>query len=268
MIDDRNNVGTLLRDWRKRRGLSQLSLAVDADISQRHLSFVESGKSRPSREMILHLARQLDVPLRERNAILVAGGFAPYYPQRPLQSPELAPARDVIERILQGHMPHPALVVDRYWTLITSNNALTVLLNDVAPQLLNGDVNVLRLSLHPDGLAPRIINLGEWRDHILERLAHEAEHTADPKLMALYKGLTALPGPLNRHPRSTRAARNGTIAVPIHLTSDHGPLSFISTTTVFGTAADVTLAEITIETFYPSDDRTASIMARLANREE
>lgn len=158
MLRKRQSFGNLLRDWRQRRRLSQLALAVDADISQRHLSFLESGRSQPSRDMVLRLTERLSMPLRERNVILAAAGFAPIYGERSLDAPELAAARAVVERTLRGHEPHPALAVDRLWTLLSANEAVGVLLAGVADHLVAGEINVLRLSLHPDGLASRILN--------------------------------------------------------------------------------------------------------------
>lgn len=263
MEQQQDSIGELLKQWRQRRRLSQLGLAIDANISQRHLSFVESGRSRPSRDMVLQLTRQLDVPLRERNVMLHAAGYAPHYPQKPLDAPELSVARGVIERILHGHLPHPALAVNRHWTLLSANTAVSRLLTGVAPELLKGEVNVLRLSLHPEGLAPRILNLAEWRSHVLGRLDHEIEHSADPTLVILKDELAAFP-----HPPAARADRSmpnqrQQIAVPLRLKSDSGVLSFLSTTTVFGTAVDVTLSEVTIEAFFPADEETAATMAGL-----
>lgn len=184
-MEQERSVGTLLKLWRHRRRLSQLHLALEADISSRHLSFVETGRSQPSRDMVMHLAHILDVPLRDRNVILNAAGYAPQFPQRPLDAPELSAAREAINRILHGHLPHPALAVDRHWTLLSANSAVNSLLTGVAAHLLEGDVNVLRLSRHPEGLAPRILNLGERREHVLSRLAYEIEVTADARLSVL-----------------------------------------------------------------------------------
>ncbi|RVU39174.1 helix-turn-helix domain-containing protein [Hwanghaeella grinnelliae] len=258
--------GELLRDWRQRRRLSQLALAADADISQRHLSFMESGRSKPSRDMVLRLTGHLDVPLRDRNAILTAAGYAPHYPQHPLDAPELSMARETVERILHGHMPHPALAVDRHWTLLAGNDAVTAMLAGVAPHLLEGEVNALRVSLHPDGLAPRILNIHEWRGHILHRLSHDIEKCADPVLVALYDELKSYPVPGQAGPMRTDPAQEGRIAVPLRLKGESSPLSFLSTTTVFGTAVDVTLSEVTIEAFFPADEDTAHAMAALAGR--
>ncbi len=266
MLKKPSPAGDLLRDWRQRRRLSQLALAADAEISQRHLSFVESGRSLPSREMVLKLTEHLAVPLRERNAILVAAGFAPIYRNRSLDAPELTAARAAIGRILDGHDPHPALAIDRHWTLLLSNRALRLLLTGVAARLLKAPVNVLRVSLHPEGLAGRILNFRAWRNHILKRLAHEIEISADPALVSLMEELRSYPVP----PQTGGSRRpdppiNGDIAVPLILASDVGPLSFLSTTTVFGTAVDVTLSEVTIEAFFPADVETAGAMAQWIN---
>lgn len=264
MLKEPLSVGDLLRDWRRRRRMSQLDLALDAEISQRHLSFVESGRSSPSREMVLRLTERLAMPLRERNIILVAAGFAPQYRERPLHAPELAVARAMIERILCGHEPHPALAVDRHWTLLSANRAAAVLLSGVAGQLTTGAINVLRVSLHPDGLASRILNFEAWRRHVLDRLAHEIDVSADPVLIELLEELKTYPVPPRVAPcrRRDDDARGG-LAVPLVLSSEAGPLSFLSTTTVFGTAVDVTLSEVTIEAFFPADAATAAAMPRL-----
>ncbi len=252
----------MLRDWRHRRRYSQLVLAVEAGISQRHLSFVESGRSIPSRGMILRLAEFLQVPLRDRNAILVAAGFAPAYAERSLASPELEQARAAIEGILAGHDPHPALAVDRGWTILMANRAVAVLTEGAAQSLLTGDVNALRLSLHPDGLAPRILNFREWRGHILARLAHDIDLSADPRLIDLLEELDSYPVPHGAGPARPAKAPSG-IAVPLEIRSREGPLAFLSTTTVFGTAVDVTLADTVVESFFPADAQTAAAMIRL-----
>ncbi|WP_299844588.1 helix-turn-helix domain-containing protein [uncultured Jannaschia sp.] len=261
MSQHHDSVGTLLRQWRQRRRLSQLGLAVEAEISQRHLSFLESGRSQPSRKMVMQLTETLAVPLRDRNVILTAAGYAAHFPQHPLDAPELHAARAVIDRILQGHLPHPALAVNRHWTLLSANTAANALMVGVAPHLLNRDVNVLRLSLHPEGLAPRILNLGEWRGHVLARLGHEIERSADPKLAALREELSGYSTPTSDRPRPPDPKPHQDIAIPLRLRSDAGPLSFLSTTTVFGTAVDVTLSEVTIEAFFPMDAETAQAMA-------
>ncbi|HEX6998998.1 MAG TPA: helix-turn-helix transcriptional regulator [Gammaproteobacteria bacterium] len=253
----RRPVGALLREWRTRRRLSQLDLALDADISPRHLSFLETGRSRPSREMVLRLAERLEVPLRERNELLVAAGFAPSFPERTLDDAALAAARRAMELVLQGHEPYPALAVDRHWTLVAANAAVPPLLAGVRSELLAPPVNVLRLSLHPDGLAPRIANLREWRDHLLERLRRQVELTADARLAALLEELRGYPA--GEEPPRGRADYGG-VAVPFRLRTPRGELAFLSTTTVFGTPIDVTLAELAIEAFFPADERTAQAL--------
>jgi transcriptional regulator with XRE-family HTH domain len=250
-------VGALLRDWRTRRRLSQLDLALEAGVSPRHLSFVETGRSRPSAEMVLHLAEQLEVPLRERNQLLLAAGYAPVYGQRGLEEPEMEPVREAIELLLRGHDPYPALVVDRHWGMVAANAAVALLTAGVAPELMAPPVNVLRVSLHPDGMAPRILNLGQWRAHLLERLEREATATGDPALAALHEELAAYPGP--PAPADT-AGQFGDVAVPLRLRSGEDQLALISTVTTFGTAKDVTLAELSIESFFPADAATADAL--------
>jgi transcriptional regulator with XRE-family HTH domain len=245
----RPGYGDLLRDFRERRRASQLALARDAEISTRHLSFLETGRSAPSREMVLRLARVLDVPLRVRNAMLHAAGFAPAYAERPIDDPALAPARRAIDLVLKGHEPFPALAVDRHWNLVAKNRAIEPLMALAHPSLLEPPVNVLVLSLHPKGLASRIQNLGEWRGHLLGRLERQIEASGDPKLEELLRLLHDLPGP----PHAEEQAEDplGGIAVPLTIDLGDGPRSFISTTTVFGTSVEVTLSELTLECFFP-----------------
>lgn len=251
--------GDHLRLWRGRRRLSQLDLALGAEVSQRHLSFLESGRARPSRDMILRLAECLHMPLRDRNAMLLAAGLAPAYGQRPLTSPDMARTREMIDRLLAAHAPHPALALDGGWTVLAMNAGVGRLIQGVDPALLQGDINALRLTLHPKGLAPRIVNFHAWRDHILGRLARDLERSADPRLAPLLGELRAYPAPYRSHPAS--ALPEG-IAVPLVLETGEGRLSFLSTTTVFGTAVDVTLADLVIETFLPADEATAEILSR------
>lgn len=259
-ISDAPSVGDLLRTWRQRRRLSQLDLACEANISTRHLSFLETGRSRPSREMILHLAERLELPLRERNMMLVAAGFAPVFPERPLSDPALSAARRAVDLVLAGHAPYPALAVDRHWNLIAANEATQRLMAGAAPALLQPPVNVLRLSLHPDGLAPRIANLPEWRAHLLTRLARQVEITADPVLAALMEELKGYPVPASARPHTDY----GGVVVPFRLATDAGVLSFFSTTTVFGTPVDVTLSELALESFFPADPETAEALRAMA----
>jgi transcriptional regulator with XRE-family HTH domain len=255
--------GTLLKEWRLRRRLSQLSLACETDISTRHLSFIETGRSQPSREMILRLAEGLGVPLRERNDLLLAAGYAPVYSVRPLGDAALSAARKAVNLALTGHEPLPALALDRHWNLISANRAVTPLLAGTAPELLAPPVNVLRLSLHPQGLARRIVNLTEWRAHLLERLRHQVEVTADPVLSGLLAELRGYP--VNAPKEAGHASVNSSIVVPLQLTTEKGILRLFSTTTVFGTPLDVTVSEIAIESFFPMDEETAHALLRLTN---
>ncbi len=258
-------VGEHLREWRQRRRMSQLDLALEASISSKHLSFVETGRARPSRDMILHLSERLDIPLREQNILLVSAGYAAVFPERPLNDPALAVAREAVEIVLTGHEPYPALAVDRHWQLVAANKAVMPLLGGADPGLLEPPINVLRLSLHPDGVAPRIANLAEWRAHILARLRQQIDVSADPVLVALYEELSGYPAPSvdPRRPPARHDAAFGTVVVPLQLASEAGTLSFFSTTTVFGTPIDVTLAELAIEAFFPADAATADILRRL-----
>jgi transcriptional regulator with XRE-family HTH domain len=255
--------GPLLREWRQRRHISQLDLALQGNLSSRHLSFLETGRSQPSREMVLNLAEQLEVPLRERNILLTAAGFAPNFPERKLDDPALSAARQAVELVIQGHAPYPALAVDRHWTMVAANDAMAPLMIGVDPDLLRPPVNVLRVALHPAGLAPRTVNLVEWRTHLLERLRHQVETTADPKLLALLEELRSYPVP--RGPRTMRPARDyAGVVLPFELVTDAGVMAFFSTITVFGTPIDITLSELALECFYPADDATAEILQRAA----
>jgi len=257
--------GAMLREWRSRRRMSQLDLASEAEISQRHLSFVESGRAAPSRDMVLHLAEQLDVPLRQRNRLLLAAGFAPSFNERRLDDPSLAPAMAAVNLVLKGHEPYPAIAVDRHWNLISGNAAIGPFLEGIEEQsLLVPPVNVLRLSLHPRGLAPRILNLNEWRAHLIERLKRQNDAVGDPVLADLEKELLSYPG----------AARSGrppqpdpmAIAHPLRIRQGDAVLSFISTITVFGTPLDVTLSELAIESFFPADEETGAALRSLAGK--
>jgi transcriptional regulator with XRE-family HTH domain len=253
-------VGRLLRQWRERRNLSQLELAIQADVSTRHLSFVETGRSRPTPEMIIRLTEQLDVPLRERNQVLLAGGYAPAYPHGGLDHAELEPVRAALSQVLRGHEPFPALVVDRWWDLVDANAALGPLLAGCSPELLAPPVNVLRLSLHPDGLAGRITNLGQWRAHLLGQLQRRARHTGDPRLAALEDELARYPvGPAGPEPD-----RPG-VVLPLRLRMDDGELALFSIEAHVGTATDVTVDELSIETFYPADRATEKYLRAQTN---
>jgi transcriptional regulator with XRE-family HTH domain len=252
-------VGGHIRQWRERRRLSQLDLAYSAEISPRHLSFVETGRSRPSREMILLLAEQLEIPVRERNVLLVAGGFAPVFQERPLDDPALAAARSAIDLVLAAYRPYPAFALDRHWNVVASNSALPALYDGIPDRLLAAPLNVLRLSLHPEGLAPRIENLGEWRAHLLHRLRRQVEVTADRGLVELEQELLTYPAP----PAAAGPADG--ILVPLRIRAGDMVLSFFSTTMVFGTPLDVTLSELAVESFFPADDATITAVRNLGN---
>jgi transcriptional regulator with XRE-family HTH domain len=262
-------VGDLLREWRQRRRLSQLDLACEADISTKHLSFVESGRARPSRDMVMHLAERLDVPLRERNVLLVAAGFAPVFRERKISDPALTAQRQAVDLVLKGHEPYPALAIDRHWTMISANAVVPLLLAGIDAALLAPPVNVLRLSLHPGGLAPRIANLAQWRGHLLERLRRQVEVSADARLGELLSELKALPAPsqpVPRRPVAEAAQAADSVVVPLQLATDAGVLSFFSTTTVFGTPVDITLSELAVEAFYPADTATADALRAIAGQ--
>lgn len=250
-------VGTHLRQWRQRRRLSQQGLAGEADISARHLSFVETGRAQPSREMILHLAEQLEIPMRERNVLLVAAGYAPLFSERTLSDPALAPARAAIDLILEGHKPYPAFAIDRHWNIVASNRALQQMYIGVDPALLERPVNAMRLSLSPKGVAPRVENLAQWRAHMLSRLTQQVQLTADPGLIALLDEVKSYPAPL------ARAQEPNPMAVPFKLRIEAGLLSFLSTTMVFGSPVDITLSELAVELFFPADQATIALVRKL-----
>lgn len=246
--------GAMLRRWRQRRRLSQLDLSLAADVSTRHLSFLETGRATPSRDMVLHLADHLDVPLRERNALLLAAGYAPVYAESGLDGPDMAPTMAALRGVLAGHEPYPALLVDRRWNLVDLNDSAAGFLTEgIAAELLEPPVNVLRASLHPDGLAPRIVNLREWRAHLLHRLRREADLLGVPELDDLYEELAGYPyggGPAGPDPATPA------VAVPLRLRQSAGELTFLSLVSTFGTPVDVTLDELVLETFLPADDAT------------
>jgi transcriptional regulator with XRE-family HTH domain len=254
--------GEHLRHWRQHRRLSQLDLADEADISTRHLSFMETGRSVPSREMVLRLTERLDVPLRERNALLVAAGYAPMYRERKLDDPALAAARQAVELILKSHEPYPALAMDRHWNLVSYNRLVPVLMAGADPALLQAPVNVLRLSLHPQGLAPQIANIAQWRTHLFERLRQQVAATADPVLAALLEELRSYPMPEGAGQPHLEGEHPG-VVMPFQFRTAHGLLSFISTTTIFGTPVDVTLQELALETFFPADEFTREVLQQI-----
>ncbi|MDE2362999.1 MAG: helix-turn-helix transcriptional regulator [Hyphomicrobiales bacterium] len=256
-------VGEYLREWRQRRRMSQLELSLEAEVSSRHLSFVETGRAQPSRDMLLHLSETLAIPLRERNAILLAGGFAPVYGERALDDPALAAARAAVDVVLKASEPFPALAIDRLWNIVASNAGAAALLADVDPALLEKP-NALRIALHPDGVSPRIENYGEWRAHLLARLRQQIVSSADPELEALLEELSAYKAPPGATRNAIGAHAAPAIVVPLRLRHGDRTLTFMSTMTVFGTPVDVTLSELAIETFFPADSETANALRGLA----
>ncbi|HLV07102.1 MAG TPA: helix-turn-helix transcriptional regulator [Croceibacterium sp.] len=245
--------GEMLREWRGRRKLSQLDLALASEVSSRHLSFVETGRATPSAPLVDRFARELTMPLRAHNALRIAAGYAPVHSERPLDDPALAEARAIVQRVLNAHEPSPALAIDRAWNLVDANAALPMLLAGIDEELLQPPLNVLRVALHPRGLAPRIVNFSEWRAHLLARLEAQIAASGDAALIALDQELRRLPFPDTAPPPRLSGPA---IAVPLLLESPVGRLSFISTTTVFGTPLDVTLSELAIEAFFPADQET------------
>ncbi|HEY3140524.1 MAG TPA: helix-turn-helix domain-containing protein [Acidimicrobiales bacterium] len=254
--------GELLREWRQRRRRSQLDLSIDAQVSARHLSFVETGRSKPSRELLLHLAEHLDVPLRERNTLLLAAGYSPLYPERSMDDAAMAPVREALDLVLAGHEPFPALVVDRHWNLVSANGAAFAFLTDVAPELLEPPTNALRLSLHPDGLAQRILNLAEYSAHVLHRLQQQAVLSQDAELEVLYDELRGYPGVEETSPAVFEPA--AMVFSPLRVRGPDGQeLAFFSTLATFGSAVDITMAELLIESFFPADPTTSAALGRL-----
>jgi transcriptional regulator with XRE-family HTH domain len=253
-------VGALLREWRQRRKLSQLEVAMRSAVSPRHLSFIETGRARPSREMVLHLAERLEVPLRERNHLLLAAGFAPVFGERSLDERELEPVREALERLLAAHEPYPAVVVDRHWNIVAANRGVAYVTRGVAAELLAPPANALRIALHPDGMAPRISNLGEWSGYLLARLRRDIEATRDPDLEFLYDELIGYPGITPEHDRANAPPTPSDIMLMHEVRLDDTELLLFSTLTTFGTARDLTLAELTIEAFYPANPQTAEAL--------
>ncbi|MFC9468646.1 helix-turn-helix domain-containing protein [Streptomyces coelicoflavus] len=255
-------VGPLLRAWRERRRVSQLELALRADSSARHISFVETGRSRPSEEMVLRLAEHLDVPVRERNALLLAAGYAPRYPETPLDDPALGALREGMERLIRGYEPYPALVVDGTYRVLAANRGITMLMDGVAEHLLAPPLNAIRLTLHPEGLAPRIRNLREWRGHLLEQMGRQiALHRSEP-LRALYEEVAAYPLP-DTAPGEEPAEPVPYFALPMQVEHEGHVLSFISSISTFNTPMDVTVAELAIETLLPADPATVKYLHTL-----
>ncbi|MCI4063864.1 helix-turn-helix transcriptional regulator [Micromonospora sp. R77] len=259
VLSGSDDYATVLRRWRTRRRVSQLELALRAGTTQRHVSFIESGRSHPGRAMLIRLAESLEVPLRDRNALLLAAGYAPAYPENRFDGPGLAAVRTALERVLAGHLPFPAVVVDRAGTLLLANAAFTALTAPAAPELLAPPVSVPRVLLHPDGLAPLIVNLDEWAWHVIDRLRAESVRNQDPRLVALVTELAALAPDRPREPGPDYVG----FAVPLRLRHRDGELRLLTTLTHFGTAVDVALAELRMEAFLPADGQTAAALAAL-----
>ncbi|WP_199753930.1 helix-turn-helix domain-containing protein [Amycolatopsis sp. WAC 01375] len=257
-------VGELLREWRDRRRISQLDLAISADISTRHLSFVETGRSKPSRDMVLRLGEHLEVPLRERNQLLLAAGYAPAYAESGLGAPELAAVHKAVRQLMTGHEPYPAAVADRWWNLVDANSSISIMTGLVSPALMTPPVNVLRVTLHPEGMAPHVLNLGEWRAHLLGRLRRQVTQTADPVLTDLLEELLTYPcaDPVPE----VEVPGPGDIFVPLRLRHEGTELTFFSTVSTFGTPLDITVAELVIESFFPADADTAEYLRAYAAR--
>ena len=263
---DNEPVGLLMRRWRERRHRSQLDVALAANLSTRHLSYIETGRSVPSRAMIERLCDELDVPLRERNAFYLAAGFAPVHPERPLTG--LGAARDAIGAVLRGHEPNPALAVNVRWELLAANEAAAAFLRGLPPALCTPPVNVLRATLHPDGLSRRILNLPQWHGHVVRRVRRQLARTAAEGLAGLLAELESYPV---RDDRTSPGRGAGTasgvvndLAMPLRLATEHGELALIYTTTVFGSPRDVTLDEIALETFLPADTATAGLLRAMS----
>lgn len=250
-------VGSLLRGWRQRRNLSQLALGSKAEVSTRHLSFVETGRSKPSRELLLHLADHLDVPLRDRNELLLAAGYAPAYRETPLQDPAMGAVRRAVRMVLEAHAPYPAIAFDRRWDLVDANPAAMVLLEGADARLLEPPINVLRLTLHPDGVAPRIKNFAHVAGHLLDRLRQQVDRTADAELAALHAELVEMSGLADDRPAPDPAAG---VVLPVELRWRGQTLQLFSTVSVFGTPNDITTSELAIESFFPADDSTAAAL--------
>jgi transcriptional regulator with XRE-family HTH domain len=255
-------VGELLRDWRQRRRLSQLDLALDAQVSARHISFVETGRSNPSRELVLHLAEQLEVPLRDRNSLLLAAGYAPVYAETPLDSEAMSPARHALDKILTGHEPYPALIVNRRWDLVSANGPAMAIMGDIVdPKLLEPPANSLRVTLHPDGLAPQIENLADYSAHLMMRLQRQSIMSGDPEMAAMLDELRGYPGV--EELASVAVEPADLLFAPLKMLLPDGTrMTFFSTLATFGTALDITLAELAIEQLFPADGETEALLRK------
>ncbi|MER5772456.1 helix-turn-helix domain-containing protein [Streptomyces sp. NPDC001985] len=260
----RTGVGPLLRGWRERRRVSQLELALRADSSARHISFVETGRSRPSEEMVLRLAEHLDVPVRERNSLLLAAGYAPRYAETPLDDPSMGTLREALDRLLRGYEPYPALVVDGLYRVVAANRGITMLLDGVAEHLLTPPLNAMRITLHPEGLAPRIRNLREWRGHLLHQMERQIALVRSDALRELYEEVAAYPVPEGGDGRSgDETFPYPYFALPMVVEHEGRVLSFVSSISTFNTPMDVTVAELAIETMLPADPATVAYLRSL-----
>ena len=252
-----------MREWRQRRRMTQLDLALDADISAKHLSFVETGRAQPSREMVLNLAEHLEMPLRERNSLLVAAGYAPVFSERVLSDPSLAKAREAVELVLKGHEPYPAVAVDRHWNVVSANKPIGVLLSGVSSDLLKPPLNIMRISLHPGGLASQIVNFHEVRAHLIARLKRQVDLSGDATLAELLREISGYPKP-SRSVVPIREGNADDVVIKTILDTPAGRLSLFSTMTIFGSPVDVTLSELDIESFFPADSETAAILRKIS----
>ncbi|MEV2215558.1 helix-turn-helix transcriptional regulator [Streptomyces sp. NPDC050997] len=256
-------VGPLLRAWREERRVSQLELALRADSSARHVSFIETGRSRPSEEMVLRLAEHLEVPVRERNALLLAAGYAPHYPETPLDDPALRSLREGMERLIQGYEPYPALVVDAMYNVVAANRGILMLLDGIPESLLAPPLNAMRLTLHPEGLAPRIRNLREWRGHLLAQMGRQIALRRSERLRALYDEVSAYPVPDKDDETGQPDEPVAYFALPMRIEHEGRTLSFVSSISTFNTPMDVTVAELAIETLLPADPATVKYLHSL-----
>jgi transcriptional regulator with XRE-family HTH domain len=264
MHSQSRSVGALVREWRRRARLTQLEFAAQAEISAKHLSFIETGRARPSREMLLRLSSCLQLPLRECNTLLNAAGFAPQFPERPLSDQNLAVVRHAIDVLLKAHEPFPAFAIDRHWTLVASNGGFRPFLGEIDPKLLQPPINVLRLTLHPNGLGPKVANFRQWHAHVLDNLRRQILSSDDQVLVDLYRELKAYASPTASSSSGADCALEEwhSLVVPFQLATEAGVLSFYSTRTIFGAPLDVALAELSLECFYPADATTTEMMQR------
>ena len=265
MRTDALSFGVLLRRWRECRRMTQTDLALAAESSTRHLSCLETGRARPSREMIARLAECLDVPLRERNTLLLSAGYAPAFRERSLA--DLEAAKVAIDGVLQAHMPYPAFAVDRHWNVVLSNAALPQLYEGCSAELMRQPVNAVRLVLHPGGLGPRIANFAEWRAHMASVLRQQIEARPDPVVQALLAEVKAYPAPPGA-PAAEPFDAAQRLATPLRIATRFGTMSFLNTVTVFGTPNDVTLAELALEMLFPADAQTVAIAAAMMREEK